>query len=213
MGLVDKPPETDPSDLVRTCPYHTSCICIFTIYLSTQSYPPCSTSYYTPGHEISQIGSQNNLSIMQLGRYSVSTLVPPPIHSITFSPDGRFFAVAAEKGYEIWKTWPLGLVRRRGQLNNRLLRDVMSPVARLCEYSCAEPIANLSVVLPGSLALAVILPHAPLLVLQAGGTAPLYAPNKVVIYNDKLREAVAEIEFGCVANECPSRRFADCFIF
>ncbi|KIR29123.1 hypothetical protein I307_03963 [Cryptococcus deuterogattii 99/473] len=101
---------------------------------------------------------------MQLGRYSVSTLVPPPIHSITFSPDGRFFAVAAEKGYEIWKTWPLGLVRRR--------------------------------VLPGSLALAVILPHAPLLVLQAGGTAPLYAPNKVVIYNDKLGEAVAEIEFG-----------------
>lgn len=111
-------------------------------YPSTQSYPPCSTSYYTPGHEVSQIGSQNNLSIMQLGRYSVSTLVPPPIHSITFSPDGRFFAVAAEKGYEIWKTWPLGLVRRRGQLNNRLLRDVMSPVARSCEYTSAEPIAN-----------------------------------------------------------------------
>ncbi|OXG29485.1 hypothetical protein C359_04882 [Cryptococcus neoformans Bt120] len=101
---------------------------------------------------------------MQLGRYSVSTLLPPPIHSITFSPDGRFFAVAAEKGYEIWKTWPLGLVRRR--------------------------------VLPGTLALAVILPHAPLLVLQAGGAAPLYAPNKVVIYNDKLGEAVAEVEFG-----------------
>lgn len=111
-------------------------------YLSIQLYHACSTSYYTPGHEVSQIVSQNNLSIMQLGRYSVSTLVPPPIHSITFSPDGRFFAVAAEKGYEIWKTWPLGLVRRRGQLNNRLLRDIMWPVARLCEYTSAEPVAN-----------------------------------------------------------------------
>ncbi|ODN73359.1 hypothetical protein L202_07899 [Cryptococcus amylolentus CBS 6039] len=101
---------------------------------------------------------------MQLGRYSVSTLLPPPVHSITFSPDGRFFAVAAEKGYEVWKTWPLGLVRRR--------------------------------VLPGTLALALILPHSPLLILQGGGASPLYAPNKVVVYNDKVGEAVAELEFG-----------------
>lgn len=27
-------------------------------------------------------------------------------------------------------------------VDNRLLRDVMSPVARLCEYTSAEPIAN-----------------------------------------------------------------------
>ncbi|ODN94814.1 hypothetical protein L198_04961 [Cryptococcus wingfieldii CBS 7118] len=101
---------------------------------------------------------------MQLGRYSVSTLLPPPVHSITFSPDGRFFVVAAEKGYEVWKTWPLGLVRRR--------------------------------VLPGTLALALILPHSPLLILQGGGASPLYAPNKVVVYDDKVGEAVAELEFG-----------------
>ncbi|WVW86843.1 hypothetical protein I302_108898 [Kwoniella bestiolae CBS 10118] len=50
---------------------------------------------------------------MQLGRYSVSTLRPPPIHSITFSEDGRFFAVAGEEGYEVWRGWPLVLVRRR----------------------------------------------------------------------------------------------------
>ncbi|WVQ66421.1 uncharacterized protein L199_004602 [Kwoniella botswanensis] len=50
---------------------------------------------------------------MQLGRYSVSTLRPPPIHSITFSGDGRFFAIAGEEGYEVWKSWPLTLVKRR----------------------------------------------------------------------------------------------------
>ncbi|OCF61849.1 hypothetical protein L486_01511 [Kwoniella mangroviensis CBS 10435] len=50
---------------------------------------------------------------MQLGRYSVSTLRPPPIHSITFSEDGRFFALAGEEVYEVWKSWPLALVKRR----------------------------------------------------------------------------------------------------
>ena len=52
---------------------------------------------------------------MQLGRYQVSTLRPAPILSITFSEDGRFFAVASETGYEVWRTWPLGLIRRRGE--------------------------------------------------------------------------------------------------
>ncbi|WWC65917.1 uncharacterized protein I303_108539 [Kwoniella dejecticola CBS 10117] len=50
---------------------------------------------------------------MQLGRYSVSTLRPAPIHSITFSQDGRVFAVAGEEGYEVWKSFPLCLVKRR----------------------------------------------------------------------------------------------------
>ncbi|WVQ74326.1 hypothetical protein IAR50_003925 [Cryptococcus sp. DSM 104548] len=115
---------------------------------------------------------------MQLGRYSVSTLLPPPVHNITFSPDGRFFAVAAEKGYEVWKTWPLGLIRRR--------------------------------VLPGTLALALILPHSPLLILQGGGASPLYAPNKVVVYNDKVGEAVAELEFGERTRGVSARRNLFC---
>jgi hypothetical protein len=53
---------------------------------------------------------------MQLGRYQVSTLRPPPILSITFSQDGRFFTVASETGYEVWTTFPLGLIRRRCEL-------------------------------------------------------------------------------------------------
>lgn len=51
---------------------------------------------------------------MQLGRTQVSTLRPPPILSITFSEDGRFFAVAGEAGYEVYRTYPLALVKRRG---------------------------------------------------------------------------------------------------
>ena len=50
---------------------------------------------------------------MQLGRFEVSTLRPPPILSITFSLDGRLFTIATEGGYEIWRTFPLGLLRRR----------------------------------------------------------------------------------------------------
>jgi hypothetical protein len=50
---------------------------------------------------------------MQLGRYQVSTLRPPPILSIDFSVDGRLFGLATETGYEIWRTAPLGLLRRR----------------------------------------------------------------------------------------------------
>ncbi len=52
---------------------------------------------------------------MQLGRFQVSTLRPPPILSIDFSVDGRFFGVAVEDGYEVWRTWPLRLVRRRSE--------------------------------------------------------------------------------------------------
>ncbi|WVR07990.1 hypothetical protein IAU60_005033 [Kwoniella sp. DSM 27419] len=101
---------------------------------------------------------------MQLGRYSVSTLRPAPIHAISFSENGELFTVAGEAGYEVWRTWPLALLQRK--------------------------------VLPGTLALALLLPGSPLLVLQGGGAAPLYSPNKAVIYHDKLGQAIAEIEFG-----------------
>ncbi|WVQ96062.1 hypothetical protein IAU59_003162 [Kwoniella sp. CBS 9459] len=115
---------------------------------------------------------------MQLGRYSVSTLRPPPIHSIDFSEDGRYFSVAGEEGYEVWRSWPLALVKRR--------------------------------VLPGTLAVALLLPGSPLLVLQGGGAAPLYPPNKAVIYNDKLGIAVAEIEFGERIRGISARRGTIC---
>jgi hypothetical protein len=57
---------------------------------------------------------------MQLGRYQVSTLRPPPILGVTFSHDGRIFAVATESGYEVWRTWPMGLLRRRGEFDRGL---------------------------------------------------------------------------------------------
>ncbi|WWC92887.1 uncharacterized protein L201_007849 [Kwoniella dendrophila CBS 6074] len=115
---------------------------------------------------------------MQLGRYTVSTLKPPPIHSISFSEDGKFFSVAGEQGYEIWKSWPLALVKRK--------------------------------ILPGTLSLALLLPNSPLLVLQGGGANPLYSPNKLIIYNDKLGLAVAEIEFGERINGIKARRGLIC---
>lgn len=104
---------------------------------------------------------------MQLGRYQVSTLRPAPILGISFAPDGRVFAVATEQGYEIWKTCPLRLLRRR--------------------------------VLPGTLERAVPLPHSPLLVLQGGGSNPLYPPNKAVLFHDARGSPVAELEFRWVA--------------
>ncbi|KAK8849744.1 hypothetical protein IAR55_005079 [Kwoniella newhampshirensis] len=115
---------------------------------------------------------------MQLGRYTVSTLRPPPILSITFSQNGKFFSIAGENVYEVWQTWPLGVVRRK--------------------------------VLPGTLTLALLLPYSPLLVLQGGGTSPLYAPNKAVIYHDKLGVAVAEIEFGETITGIAARRGMIC---
>jgi hypothetical protein len=63
-------------------------------------------------------GTAHKAGEMQLGRYQVSTLRPPPILSISFSQDGRFFAVAGETGYEVWRTWPLALIRRRGELRS-----------------------------------------------------------------------------------------------
>lgn len=55
---------------------------------------------------------------MQLGRYSVSTLRPAPILSISFAHDGKVFAVATETGYEVWRTYPLGLLRRKGTVQS-----------------------------------------------------------------------------------------------
>ncbi|RXK39691.1 hypothetical protein M231_03046 [Tremella mesenterica] len=57
---------------------------------------------------------------MQLGRFQVSTLRPAPVLSITFSPDGRLFTIATETGYEIWRTYPLVIVRRRIVLSGTL---------------------------------------------------------------------------------------------
>ena len=56
--------------------------------------------------------------------------------------------------------------------------------------------ADVLTVLPGTLVRALPLLHSPLLVLQGGGAAPLYAPNKAVVYHDALGVAIAEIEFG-----------------
>lgn len=116
---------------------------------------------------------------MQLGRHNVSTLRPAPITSIRFSVDGSHFAVSTEAGYEVWRTYPLGLLRRRSELAFARRTDISSYVD-----------------LSGTLGLAVLLPGTPLLVLQGGGNNPLYPPNKAVIYHDKLGIAIAELEFG-----------------
>jgi hypothetical protein len=49
--------------------------------------------------------------------------------------------------------------------------------------------------LPGTLARVVPIPQSPLLVLQGGGSNPLFPPNKAVIYHDD-KGPVAELEFG-----------------
>lgn len=112
---------------------------------------------------------------MQLGRYSVSTLRPAPILGIAFAHDGKVFAVATETGYEVWRTYPLGLLRRK------------------CAYPQIE--TELTPALPGMLARAVPLPGSPLLALQGGGSDPLFPPNKVVLYHDARGAPVAELEF------------------
>jgi hypothetical protein len=52
---------------------------------------------------------------MQLGRHNVSTLRPAPITSIRPSVTGAHFAISTEGGYEVWRTFPLTLLRRRGE--------------------------------------------------------------------------------------------------
>lgn len=74
---------------------------------------------------------------MQLGRFQVSTLRPPPILSVDFNQDGRLFTVASETGYEVWKTWPLQLIRRRGELNRMMcLRELIKSASR---DPCSSP--------------------------------------------------------------------------
>ncbi|TXT12980.1 hypothetical protein VHUM_01381 [Vanrija humicola] len=67
---------------------------------------------------------------MQLARYQVSTLRPPPILGVTFAHDSGIFTVATETGYEVWRTYPLGLVRRR-TLAGTLARAVPLPASPL----------------------------------------------------------------------------------
>ncbi|KAL1412541.1 Phosphatidylinositol 3,5-bisphosphate-binding protein [Vanrija albida] len=67
---------------------------------------------------------------MQLSRYQVSTLRPPPILGVTFAHDSGIFTVATETGYEVWRTYPLGLVRRR-TLAGTLARAVPLPASPL----------------------------------------------------------------------------------
>jgi hypothetical protein len=60
-------------------------------------------------------------------------------------------------------------------------------------------------VLAGTLNLVLLLPSSPLVVLQGGGTSPLYPPNKAVIFHDGLGLPIAELEFG----QAP---FVDCML-
>lgn len=122
---------------------------------------------------------------MQLARYQVSTLRPPPILGVTFAHDSGIFTVATETGYEVWRTYPLGLVRRRSELWCWSLPP--SPSIPSTDHPA----------LAGTLARAVPLPASPLIVLQGGGANPLFPPNKAVLYHDGLGAPVAELEFRC----------------
>jgi hypothetical protein len=50
--------------------------------------------------------------------------------------------------------------------------------------------------LQGTLASVMLLPDSPLVVLQGGGTSPLYPPNKAIVFHDGMGLPVAELEFG-----------------
>jgi hypothetical protein len=52
---------------------------------------------------------------MQLGRFQLDPQTHLPASSVDFSEDGQYFTLTDERGYSVWRTFPLELLRRRGK--------------------------------------------------------------------------------------------------
>ena len=124
---------------------------------------------------------------MNLARHSISSTSPIQILDARFDPDCRIFTSATPAGFAVYQTWPLKLLRKRGEVAQMFL---LSPGFGLTRTGC-----NCIELLGGTLSAVIPLHTSSMLFLVGGGRSPLYPPNKVVLWDDALGKDVAELEF------------------
>lgn len=119
---------------------------------------------------------------LKLPAHQLSDAPQSDIVGITFNASSSLFATSTSEGWVIYRTEPLAVISRRGEQLPSLARSTYS------RSGTAEfPNSSLRFVLP--------LAQTNLLFLVGGPPCPLYPPNKVLFWDDKLGKTVAELEF------------------
>lgn len=123
---------------------------------------------------------------MNLPTHLLSDSPLSPITNVTFSTEpSTLFATATTEGWVVYGVHPLRVISRRGTFPGLTGRTSTTTytLARCTEF----PNSSLRIVLP--------LAQSNLLFLVGGPPSPLYPPNKVLFWDDKLGRTVAELEF------------------
>lgn len=122
---------------------------------------------------------------LHLPAHTLSDEEPSPVTAVHVNSDGSLFATSTTRGWVVYRTNPLEVVTRRGAHTSTtsLVMLDLSPPASFADL----PDSSLKIVLP--------LERTNLLFLVGGPPSPLYPPNKVVFWDDKAKQAVAELEF------------------
>lgn len=136
---------------------------------------------------------------MNLPTHLLSDSPLSPITNVTFSTEqSSSFATATTEGWVVYGVNPLRVLSRRGELQPRA-RAGPAATARhelsTAPAADAPPASTLAEFPNSSLRIVLPLAQSNLLFLVGGPPSPLYPPNKVLFWDDKLGKTVAELEF------------------
>jgi len=120
---------------------------------------------------------------LHLASHQLSDAQPSNITGLHFNANGSLFATSTLEGWIIYRTNPLQIITKRGEY------PFYSSIEVSSSFLSRVDVAN------SSLGMVIPLERTNILLLVGGPPSPLYPPNKVVFWDDKLGEAVSELEF------------------
>ncbi|KAK4058110.1 Phosphatidylinositol 3,5-bisphosphate-binding protein [Microbotryomycetes sp. JL221] len=115
---------------------------------------------------------------LHLAPHTISDVVPVQANGLSFnSSDARSFTSATDTGWTVYQTAPLlKLSQNRRDRQSGSVRNVLQ------------------------------LEQSNILFIVGGGPQPLYPPNKVIVWDDKLGKQVAQLEFREQVRQIAARR-------
>lgn len=120
---------------------------------------------------------------MHLARHSIFATNPTQLIDIRFESEGHIFTCSTPSGFAIYETWPLKLLKKRGQCQNH----ASSSRTEVAHITSELKNGTLHIVHPFQ--------TSSMLFLVGGGRSPHYPRNKVIIWDEAAGREAAELEF------------------